>query len=116
MEGCLENCVQVAEIGLSYNRVNIRSDKNDGIILDQLEQFEEQFNKQYLETIKYFIKSNNVVYDIEELCAKIVKLIRFASFRNGELVVLATDGNLSDMYNGNDLNVNELGIHSGFRN
>jgi len=50
------------------------------------------------------------VYNINENCAKVIKLIKFALFRNGELVNLVKHGNLGDLYNGNDLNVNELGI------
>ena len=49
------------------------------------------------------------------MCAKVIKLIKFGEFKNNVYTNFAVAGSLGDYYNGNELNVNELGIYGGFK-
>lgn len=115
-EGCLNYCKLTADASLVNTEVMIENEGDrEKKALAALKEFETMFNNKYMPNIKNFIQSIQTVYKINDLCAKVVKMIKFAEFRNGQFTNLAVQGVLGDLYIGNDLNVNEMGIFHGYK-
>ena len=105
---------------IDYEQIKdkLSGDSSSSYFYRALEEFEYNFNKNYMKEIRIFLQSPMVIYKISRYCVKLIKGIRLGYFegsKSNSYYNRVTKGHLDDLYGAGELNPGTMGIMFGYR-